>query len=60
VERFLSTEQCAHLDKLREDYFKAIEANRRAERYLLDASAAWYSYLNELEGASPTAKGGKA
>ena len=60
VERFLSAEQCAHLDKLREDYFQAIEANRKAERAMLDASAAWYGYLNELEGASPTAKGGKA
>jgi hypothetical protein len=48
---FLSVEQVAHLDKLREAYFQAIEANAKAEQAMLDASANWYAYLDELKGA---------
>ena len=47
---FLSAEQAAHLDKLKEEYFQAIEANTKAERAMLDASAAWYGYLDKLQG----------
>jgi hypothetical protein len=49
---FLDEYQVAHLDKLREDYFQAIEANTKAERAMLDASAAWYGYLDELKAGA--------
>lgn len=44
----LSTEQVAHIDKLREAWFIAIEANTGAESSMLNAQKAYYTYLEEI------------
>jgi hypothetical protein len=45
---FLTIEQVAHLEKLRENWFQAVEANSKAESRMLDAERAYHEYLDEL------------
>jgi hypothetical protein len=45
---FLTIEQVAHLEKLRENWFQAVEANSKAEDRMLDADRAYHEYLDEL------------
>lgn len=47
---YLSIEQVARIDRLKEEWFQSIEANTKAEQAMLDATAAWYGYLDELQG----------